>query len=111
MQNKCQVFTPDGIVGKLLDEIGYHKNLFGKKVYENSCGTGNILVEIVKRYIEDCNENGLSDNKIKAGLEHDIFAADIDAKCCTKAMGRSLPVPFRAPTLPDEPRPPWRFLP
>lgn len=34
MQNKCQVFTPDGIVGKLLDEIGYHKNLFGKKVYE-----------------------------------------------------------------------------
>lgn len=88
MQNKCQVFTPDGIVGKLLDEIGYHKNLFGKKVYENSCGTGNILVEIVKRYIEDCNENGLSDNKIKAGLEHDIFAADIDAKCCTKAIER-----------------------
>ena len=33
MQNKCQVFTPDGIVGKLLDEIGYHKNLFGKKVF------------------------------------------------------------------------------
>lgn len=78
MQDKCQVFTPDDIVNKLLDEASYRNDLFGKKVYENSCGTGNILIGIVKRYIEDCLSSGLTTEQIKEGLEGDIYAADID---------------------------------
>lgn len=88
MQSKCQVFTPDNVVNKLLDEVGYRGALFGKKVCENSCGTGNILVGIVKRYIESCREDKLTDAQIKSGLKNDIFAADIDASCCAKARER-----------------------
>ncbi len=88
MQDKCQVFTPDNIVNKLLDEASYRNDLFGKKVYENSCGTGNILIGIVKRYIEDCLNSGLTTEQIKEGLESDIYAADIDADCCSKAGER-----------------------
>ena len=36
----------------MLDYIGYSKKLYGKRVLENSCGEGNILLEIVTRYIE-----------------------------------------------------------
>lgn len=88
MQDKCQVFTPDNVVNKLLDEASYRNDLFGKKVYENSCGTGNILIGIVKRYIEDCLNSGLETEQIKEGLEGDIYAADIDADCCNKAGER-----------------------
>lgn len=51
MNKKCQVFTPLNYVGKLLGSVGYTESLFGKKVLENSCGDGNILIEIVKRYL------------------------------------------------------------
>ena len=63
MNKKCQVFTPENYVKKLLDSIGYTKNLQGKKILENSCGDGNILVAIVQRYIDDGVLNGLSEKK------------------------------------------------
>ena len=48
---KCQVFTPQEYASHMLDLIDYKKNLFGKRILENSCGNGAILKEIVKRYI------------------------------------------------------------
>ena len=45
---------------------------------ENSCGNGSFLVEIVKRYIEDCRLNGYSDDEIRIGLSRDICAYEID---------------------------------
>ena len=51
IKNKCQIFTPNSIANKMLDLAGYNKSIFGKKVLENSCGDGQILSEIVKRYI------------------------------------------------------------
>ena len=47
MNKKCQVFTPNDYVKELLDSVGYIDNLYGKKILENSCGDGNILVEVV----------------------------------------------------------------
>lgn len=79
INTKCQVFTPDAIVKQLLDIVGYKKNIFGKKVAENSCGDGNILVEIVKRYIQDGLKQNHSIFMIKKGLESDIYGAEIDA--------------------------------
>lgn len=76
---KCQIFTPPKIVEVLLNEAGYHQNLYGKKILENSCGDGNILKEIVKRYIENCIDNKLSISEIKLGLENDIYGIEIDS--------------------------------
>ena len=79
MNTKCQVFTPNDYVEELLDSIGYTKNLYGKKILENSCGDGNILVVIVRRYINDCKEHGFSENQIVIGLENDIYGVEIDS--------------------------------
>lgn len=75
---KCQVFTPYDNVNKLLNVVGYKNNLYGKKVAENSCGDGNILTEIVKRYIINCLIQGMSTEDIRIGLQNDIWAAEID---------------------------------
>jgi methylase of polypeptide subunit release factors len=84
MIRRCQVFTPVESVFELLDFVGYTNNLFNKKVIENACGDGNILKEIVKRYIEDALPNKTIDD-IKIGLEQNIYGAEIDcnhyAKC------------------------------
>lgn len=78
INKKCQVFTPYEYVQQLLDNVGYINNLYNKRIAENSCGDGNILVEIVKRYIDDCLICGLSKEDIRLGLERDIYAAEID---------------------------------
>ena len=62
---KCQIFTPSDIVEKMLDMAGYSIHLWGKKVLENSCGDGQILVAVVKRYIEDSKKQGISKKLIK----------------------------------------------
>lgn len=85
----CQVFTPDEIVRKTLDIIGYERELFGKKVLENSCGDGQYLLGIVERYIKDCLENELSLKQISNGIEQDIYGTEIDEihyKTCLKNL-------------------------
>lgn len=77
-KRKCQIFTPKKNVEEMLNWVGYKKNLFGKKIIENSCGDGQILIEIVERYIKDCKKNNLKAEKIKKGLESDIYGAEID---------------------------------
>ncbi len=85
MNKKCQVFTPADYVKELLDSVGYKENLYGKKILENSCGDGNILVAVVQRYINDCKAKGLSKTRIENGLARDIYGVEIDpeqyAKC------------------------------
>ena len=47
-----QVFTPDYIIEKLLDEIGYCGiNIINKKILEPSFGDGRIIKHIVSRLI------------------------------------------------------------
>ena len=75
---KCHVFTPTHIVNKMLDEVGYTENLYGKSFLENSCGDGQILCEAVKRYIEDCKKCGVDNANITKGLEKDFFAIEYD---------------------------------
>ena len=43
MNKKCQIFTPDGYVKKLLDCIQYCENIYDKNILENSCGDGNYF--------------------------------------------------------------------
>lgn len=74
----CQVSTPGQYVEQMLDYVGYKQDLWGRKVLENSCGEGNILVEIVKRYIADSKKNLFDSQKIVRGLEKDIVAYEVD---------------------------------
>lgn len=77
-KKKCQIFTPISNVNEMLDWVGYSSDLYGKKVLEPSFGKGNILKEIVKRYIEDCLKNKIKISIIKAGLENDIYGVEYD---------------------------------
>ena len=86
MNKKCQVFTPENYVRELLDSVGYTENLYGKKILENSCGDGNILVAVVQRYIDDCVTNGLSRTRIKNGLARDIYGVEIDPEQYQKCI-------------------------
>ena len=81
MQRSCQIPTPNEYVKIMLDEAGYLTNLVGKRVLENSCGEGNILTEIVRRYISDCKMQKLSAEQIQQGLMQDIVGYEVDQDC------------------------------
>lgn len=84
--SKCQVFTPAHIVKYMLDKIDYTNNVFGKKIVDNSCGTGNILVEVVDRFIADAKKSRKHKSTIKKGLESCIFGYDVDPKMVGKCI-------------------------
>lgn len=77
---KCQIFTPEENVEELLNWVQYTNNIYGKKVIENSCGDGRILVKIVERYIKDAISQNKSIKEIINGLENDIYAMELDPK-------------------------------
>lgn len=77
-REKCQKFTPLNIVENMLDMAGYNTDLMGKKILENSFGSGNILKNIVRRYIEDAFNNGISPEQISIGIEKDIYGVELD---------------------------------
>lgn len=86
MNKKCQIFTPEDYVEELLDTVGYTEKLYGKKILENSCGDGKILIGIVQRYILDCRNRGFSNTKIRNGLSNDIFGVEIDTEQYKKCL-------------------------
>ncbi|WP_252509188.1 Eco57I restriction-modification methylase domain-containing protein [Treponema denticola] len=86
MNKKCQIFTPKNYVEKLLDCVKYNEHLYNKKILENACGDGKILVTIIQRYINDCLKNKLSKNTIQKGLFNDIYAYEIDKKYYKKCI-------------------------
>ena len=88
IKNKCQIFTPNSITKKMLDLAGYNDSIFGRKVLENSCGDGQILSELVKRYIINSLEQGKSLKRIKKGLENDIWGLDIDEELIIKCKSK-----------------------
>ncbi|MEA5025891.1 Modification methylase PaeR7I [bioreactor metagenome] len=88
---KCQTFTSEKIVKEMLDYLDYTKDLHGKSVLENSCGNGQFLIEIVRRYIEDCNRKQFEKSMIKKGLEYDIMGIELDKEqydACIKNLDK-----------------------
>lgn len=86
IENKCQVFTPKNYVKELLDSVGYCKSIVNKTILENSCGDGNILVEIVKRYIKEAIKLEYSGERIKNGLEKNVYGFEINEKQFKKCI-------------------------
>jgi type I restriction-modification system DNA methylase subunit len=68
-----QVYTPDFIVCKIFDDIGYSSPaILGKKIIDPACGDGRFLTEIAKKIITLSPEKDL-----KSNLEC-IYGWDID---------------------------------
>lgn len=86
MANNCQVPTPPKYVDELLDYVGYTHELYNKSVLENSCGEGNILKEIVRRYITSSLKDGYNKSQIINGLERSITGYDVDPLCIEKCI-------------------------
>ena len=77
-KKKCQKFTPLNEVKDMLDLAGYTYGLFGKTVLEYSFGSGNIIKQIVKRYIEDALSQNIAADFISTGLATDIYGIELD---------------------------------
>ena len=76
---KCQIFTPTEIVNLMLDKVGYNKRIFGKKIIDNSCGNGNFLVEILRRFLQEAKRKKVSFcSKI---LKHIFFIKNYTDNC------------------------------
>lgn len=91
MAGNCQIPTPEIYVNQMLDYIEYSENLYGKKVLENSCGEGNILLQVVKRYILSGRKENYSCREIELGLSRDIVAYETDIACirlCKKRLNK-----------------------
>lgn len=89
IRHKCQKFTPALMVSTMLDISGYTHQLFGKKVLENSFGSGNILKGIVERYIASCITEDITNEKISFGLGNDIYGIELDQELfstCKKTL-------------------------
>ena len=78
LKENCRVFTPPKLVIQMLDLLGYTGDLYGKRILENSCGEGAFLIEIARRYINDCRHQGIANDNIRQGLERDIWGYEID---------------------------------
>lgn len=85
---KSQIFTPLNIAKEMLDAAEYKYNLYGKKVLEDSFGSGNILMLIVERYIEDCLREKYNLEDIKKGLENDIYGCEINLHLYNECIKR-----------------------
>lgn len=77
-KGKCQKFTPADKVEDMLDIAEYTGGLVGKKVLESSFGSGNIIVAVVRRYIEDSLSAGISPQTISCNLKDDIYGVELD---------------------------------
>lgn len=86
--NNCQVFTPFNIVTFMLNKVGYKplEDLSKKHIIDNSCGNGNFLIEIVKRYIASCDLHRVNKDDLKRGLEKYIHGVEIDGKLCSECV-------------------------
>ena len=81
---KCQTFTPAAMIDTMLDLAGYTTNLIGKRVLENSFGTGNIIKAIVKRYILSCINEKVPVEIISENIGNDIIGIELDEELFCK---------------------------
>ena len=100
-KEKCQKFTPADKVEDMLDIAEYKSGLAGKKVLENSFGSGNIIVAVVRKYIEDGLSAGILPQTISCNLKDDIYGVELDKELFNACIGRlnSLLEEYRIPEV------------
>lgn len=84
-----KIYTPDYLVEIILNQCKYKEGFINKKhVMENSCGNGQFLVCIVKRYINDFFNKSTNISDLKNELETYIHAIEIDELELKKCIER-----------------------
>ena len=80
VKKKCQRFTPPDAVSDMLHLASYNASneIIERKVLENSFGNGDILIAIVKKYIEACLEKNLLPDTITDMLSENIYGIELD---------------------------------
>ena len=73
-----KIQTPNKYVTSMLDIVGYNYNIIDSVFLENSFGEGNILVEAVKRYINECFRIGIPHHEIAKRLETHFVGFETD---------------------------------
>lgn len=82
------VYTPDWIVGLILDKVGYSRRLWDKKLADPACGDGAFLTEAVRRFLHDAEREGHSQREIKARLHSHFTGFDIDRNALRECARR-----------------------
>lgn len=78
-KNEGQVFTPEGIVILILDEVGYKdKKTLEKTIMEPSFGEGVFLIQIVERIIHESKKQGKSNQDIISIIKKNVFGIEKD---------------------------------
>lgn len=79
MNQKCQVFTPEQTVTKMLDLLDYKgKQIVGKRIIDLSCGDGSFFKEALKRLIKELLKEKKDTESIKTICNDSIFGFEID---------------------------------
>lgn len=90
-KNNGQVFTPVGIVDKMLDMCGLvDEKIFNYKIIEPSFGEGIFLIRIIERMIESAKRLNLDFNKLSGFINNNIFGIEKDAELHEKVMRKLL---------------------
>jgi adenine-specific DNA-methyltransferase len=77
-----QIYTPDFIVCKILDQVGYlGEQLLGKTILDPACGDGRFLVQIAKRILQYSPIETLAQNLEK------IHGWDVDEEAIEQCIG------------------------
>lgn len=84
-----QIFTPDFLVDLILDQAGYTKNILKKHVIDNSCGDGQFLIKIIKRYCKAFLAENSNLETLKGHLETYIHGIDIEKGHIKQALFRA----------------------
>lgn len=84
-----QIFTPDFLVDLILDQAGYTKNILKKHVIDNSCGDGQFLIKIIKRYCKAFLAENSNLETLKGHLETYIHGIDIEKEHIKQALFRA----------------------
>ena len=91
VKNSGKIYTPTPIVRLMLDYSGYVPGEYIKKkhVIDNSCGDGQILCEVVERYIQSC---GVIDNVLEdlSTYIHGIELDEIEVELCKSNLNKVL---------------------
>lgn len=88
MNYNCQIFTPSRIVVEMLDLINYNDDILDKYMLDNSCGNGNLLIEVVKRYISKALNSGKTKEQISKDLSTYIVGIEIERELVEECKKR-----------------------
>lgn len=81
VKHRGKIFTPDYLVDDILNQGHYQiGNINKKHVIDNSCGDGQFMIQIVKRYCEDFKSKSNNLNQLKLELETYIHAIEIESE-------------------------------